>query len=101
MSGARQIVPLRDGSLWIRDLTGRHLRSVTPDGIIDTINPNFETSANNRLKTDLKRTPLDSGQLTLAAKRLRLAGTTREERRLAASSYIDSLLTIGGSGPRP
>ena len=46
MSGARQIVPLRDGSLWIRDLTGRHLRSVTPDGIIHTINPNFETSAN-------------------------------------------------------
>ena len=46
LSGARQIVPLRDGSLWIRDLTGRHLRSVTPDGIIHTINPNFETSAN-------------------------------------------------------
>src|SRR5207245_7754778 len=46
LSGARQIVPLRDGSLWIKDLSGRHLRLVTPDGTIRTINANFEPSVN-------------------------------------------------------
>lgn len=46
LSSPRQIVPLRDGSLWIKDLSGRHLRLVTPDGVIRTINPNFEASIN-------------------------------------------------------
>ena len=46
LSGPRQVFPLRDGSLWVRDLTGRHLREITPDGVIRTLNRNFETSVN-------------------------------------------------------
>ncbi len=46
LSSPRQVVPLNDGSLWIRDLSGRHLRIVTPDGLIDTVNANFEASVN-------------------------------------------------------
>ncbi len=46
LSSPRQILPLRDGSLWIKDFSGRHLRIVTADGIIRTINANFEPSVN-------------------------------------------------------
>jgi uncharacterized protein (TIGR03437 family) len=46
LSSPRQVVPLRDGSLWIKDLSGRHLRVVTPDGVIRTINANFEPTVN-------------------------------------------------------
>jgi hypothetical protein len=30
LSNPRQVVPLRDGRLWIRDLGGRHLREISP-----------------------------------------------------------------------
>lgn len=46
LSGPRQVFPLRDGTLWIRDLAGRHLRAISPDGAIRTLNRNFETSIN-------------------------------------------------------
>ncbi len=46
LSNPRQVVPLRDGVFWIKDLSGRHLRSVSPDAIIRTINANFEASIN-------------------------------------------------------
>lgn len=46
LSSPRQIVPLADGSLWIRDFSGRHLRVVTPEGTIRTLNANFEPSVN-------------------------------------------------------
>ena len=46
LSNPRQVIPLRDGSLWLRDLGGRHLRRITPDGIIRTVNTNFDTTIN-------------------------------------------------------
>ena len=52
LSSPRQIVPLGDGSLWIRDLSGRHLRQVAPDGVIRTINANFEASVNILMLAD-------------------------------------------------
>jgi hypothetical protein len=52
LSGPRQIVPLRDGSLWIKDLSGRQLRVLTPDGIIRTLNSNFDSSVNILLLPD-------------------------------------------------
>ncbi|MGH9721306.1 MAG: hypothetical protein ACRD8O_13910 [Bryobacteraceae bacterium] len=52
LSSPRQIVPLRDGSLWIKDLSGRHLRVLTPDGVIRTINQNFDASVNIVLLAD-------------------------------------------------
>jgi uncharacterized protein (TIGR03437 family) len=42
LSSPRQVVPFSDGSYWIKDLSGRHVRLVTPDGIIRTINQAFE-----------------------------------------------------------
>ncbi len=42
LSSPRQVFPFRDGSFWINDLSGRHMRVVSPDGIIRTINANFE-----------------------------------------------------------
>ncbi len=44
LSNPRQVIPLRDGSLWLRDLGGRHIRRLTPDGIIRTVNTNFDTA---------------------------------------------------------
>ncbi|MFN7933359.1 MAG: hypothetical protein U0R19_08540 [Bryobacteraceae bacterium] len=52
LSSPRQVIPLQDGSLWIRDLSGRHLRVVTTDGLIDTINANFEPTVNILLLPD-------------------------------------------------
>lgn len=46
LSSPGQVVPFADGSLWIKDLLGRHLRLVRPDGIIETINANFPPNAN-------------------------------------------------------
>ena len=46
LSNPRQVIPLRDGSLWLRDLGGRHIRRLTPDGIIRTVNTNFDTAIN-------------------------------------------------------
>ena len=46
LSNPRQVIPLRDGSLWLRDLGGRHIRRLTPDGIIRTVNTNFDTTIN-------------------------------------------------------
>lgn len=36
-------MPLRDGTLWIRDLGGRHLREIGLDGTIRTLQTNFDT----------------------------------------------------------
>jgi uncharacterized protein (TIGR03437 family) len=44
LSNPRQVFPFSDGSFWIRDLGGRQLRIVTPDGIIRTVNNNFDTA---------------------------------------------------------
>jgi uncharacterized protein (TIGR03437 family) len=52
LSSPRQIVPLRDGSIWIKDLSGRQLRVLTPDGIIHTLTSNFDTSVNILLLAD-------------------------------------------------
>lgn len=52
LSSPRQVVPLRDGGLWIRDLSGRHLRLLNTDGIIRTVNTNFDTSVNILLLAD-------------------------------------------------
>ena len=46
LSSPRQVVPLIDGSLWIKDLSGRHLRLLTNVGEIRTINTNFEATIN-------------------------------------------------------
>lgn len=46
LSAPRQVIPLRDGSLWLRDLSGRHIRRITPDGVIRTVNSNFDASIN-------------------------------------------------------
>jgi uncharacterized protein (TIGR03437 family) len=42
LSSPRQVFPFRDGSYWINDLSGRHIRLVSPAGIITTVNANFE-----------------------------------------------------------
>jgi|GEM_PF-1238151 len=52
LSSPRQVVALKDGTLWIRDLTGRHLRSVGPDGIIRTIQTSFDTNISILLAAD-------------------------------------------------
>ncbi|MBY0507831.1 MAG: hypothetical protein K2X03_28215 [Bryobacteraceae bacterium] len=52
LSSPRQVVPLRDGTLWIRDLTGRHLRAITPDGIIRTLQTSFDTNISILLAPD-------------------------------------------------
>jgi uncharacterized protein (TIGR03437 family) len=52
LSSPRQVIPLRDGSLWLRDLSGRHIRRITPDGIIRTVNSNFDASINILLLAD-------------------------------------------------
>lgn len=52
LSSPRQVIPLRDGSLWLRDLSGRHIRRITPDGIIRTVNSNFDTSISILLLAD-------------------------------------------------
>jgi uncharacterized protein (TIGR03437 family) len=46
LSAPRQVIPLRDGSVWLRDLAGRHIRRITPDGMIRTVNTNFDASIN-------------------------------------------------------
>lgn len=46
LSSPRQVVPFADGSLWIKDFSGRHIRILTPDGIIRTVNSNFEPTIN-------------------------------------------------------
>lgn len=46
LSNPRQVVPLGDGSIWIKDLAGRNIRLLTPDGIIRTVNTNFEPAVN-------------------------------------------------------
>ena len=52
LSNPRQVVPLRDGRIWIRDLGGRHLREISPAGIIDTIQTNFDTGVSILLMAD-------------------------------------------------
>ncbi|MBL8236928.1 MAG: hypothetical protein JNM66_05890 [Bryobacterales bacterium] len=52
LSSPRQVIPLRDGSLWLRDLSGRHIRSITADGMIRTVNSNFDASINILLLGD-------------------------------------------------
>ena len=52
LSSPRQVIPMRDGSLWLRDLAGRHIRRITPDGIIQTVNSNFDTSISILLLAD-------------------------------------------------
>jgi uncharacterized protein (TIGR03437 family) len=46
LNNPRQVFPFADGSFWIRDLGGRQLRIVGADGIIQTVNNNFDTSIN-------------------------------------------------------
>ncbi|MDX1981977.1 MAG: hypothetical protein SFV51_17025 [Bryobacteraceae bacterium] len=46
LSNPRQVIPLPDGAFWVKDLGGRHLRVVTPDGLIRTMNSNFEAAVN-------------------------------------------------------
>lgn len=52
LSNPRQVIPFPDGSLWLRDLGGRHIRHITGDGIIRTVNTNFDTSINILLLAD-------------------------------------------------
>ena len=52
LSNPRQVIPLADGSLWVRDLGGRHLRLITADGLIRTVNTNFDTAINILLLAD-------------------------------------------------
>jgi uncharacterized protein (TIGR03437 family) len=52
LSSPRQVLMLRNGIIWIKDLSGRHLRTITPDGVIRTINPNFEPTVNIILLPD-------------------------------------------------
>ncbi len=54
LSGPRQVVAFADGIIWIRDLTGRHLRSIGPDGIIRTIQTSFDTNVSIMLLPDGK-----------------------------------------------
>lgn len=56
LSSPRQVAPFADGSLWIKDFSGRHLRLLRPDGIIRTINANFEPTVNILMGPD--RAPL-------------------------------------------
>lgn len=44
LSSPRQVVAFADGIIWIRDLAGRHLRSIGPDGVIRTIQTSFDTN---------------------------------------------------------
>ncbi|MBM3760818.1 MAG: hypothetical protein FJW36_11285 [Acidobacteria bacterium] len=44
LSNPRQVIPFPNGNIWLRDLGGRHIRLITPDGIIDTVNSNFDTA---------------------------------------------------------
>lgn len=52
LSSPRQIIPFNDNSYWIKDLSGRHLRLVTPDGKIDTVNTNFDAAVSIMLLAD-------------------------------------------------
>ena len=44
LSNPRQVIPFMDGSYWIRDLGGRHIRLVGLDGVIRTVNQSFDTA---------------------------------------------------------
>lgn len=44
LSSPRQVFVLNDGTLWLRDLSGRHLRHIDSSGIIRTIQTNFDTN---------------------------------------------------------
>jgi uncharacterized protein (TIGR03437 family) len=44
LSNPRQVIPFPNGNIWLRDLGGRHIRLITPNGIIDTVNTNFDTA---------------------------------------------------------
>lgn len=46
LSNPRQLFVMPDGLLWIKDLAGRHLRTVDAAGVIRTINPNFDATIN-------------------------------------------------------
>ncbi len=46
LSSPRQVLPLNDGSIWIKDLSGRHIRLIGRDGIIRTVNTNFDAAIN-------------------------------------------------------
>jgi uncharacterized protein (TIGR03437 family) len=52
LSSPRQVIPFADNSYWIKDLSGRHLRLVTPDGKIDTVNTNFDAAVSIMLLSD-------------------------------------------------
>ena len=52
LSSPRQVVAFRDGTIWIRDLTGRHLRSISVDGVIRTLQTSFDTNVSIFLTAD-------------------------------------------------
>ena len=52
LSNPRQVVALRDGRIWIRDLGGRHLREISRAGVIDTIQTNFDTGVSILVMAD-------------------------------------------------
>ena len=52
LSSPRQVVALRDGTIWIRDLTGRHLRAIAADGVIRTLQTSFDTNVSIFLTAD-------------------------------------------------
>ena len=52
LSSPRQVVAFRDGTIWIRDLTGRHLRSISADGVIRTLQTSFDTNVSIFLTAD-------------------------------------------------
>lgn len=52
LSNPRQVIPFPNGNLWLRDLGGRHIRLITPDGKIDTVNTNFDTAISILLLAD-------------------------------------------------
>ena len=52
LSNPRQVIAFPNGNIWLRDLAGRHIRLITPDGTIDTVNSNFDTTINILLLAD-------------------------------------------------
>jgi uncharacterized protein (TIGR03437 family) len=52
LSNPRQVIAFPNGNIWLRDLGGRHIRIITPNGIIDTVNTNFDTTINILLLAD-------------------------------------------------
>ncbi len=77
LSNPRQVVPLRDGKIWIRDLGGRHLREIAPDGRIRTVETSFDTGISILMTADGRPAGITANRFLLIDPDGQLDTTTR------------------------